>query len=387
MFTARAVPVMLPRSRVQDIDTPEDWDRAEAMFRIITEWDAMKVAFRADASSAIGLGHLMRCMALATELRRRGADVRFVCRRLPGDGAMMLDRAGIEVDWLPEPGRAPTGREPWNLVAPDVDAEQTLLALGEVDWLVMDHYGLDDRWESSMRARATRLLVIDDLPDRGHDADILLDQNLAAPDRGALLPPRARQLLGPHYALLGAEFATAHAERSFGDESEPRVLVYFGGGGHELTAAVAAGLTERFPSISVDVVVSGTSSCVDELFAPSRGRSRLTVHVDTDEMARLMWEATLMVGAAGSTTWERCATGLPAVTVSVAANQESIARAAARARVAVHMGTAPSVRPSAIVDMSARLLRHPDLLARMSHRALQICDGRGTARVARAMGL
>ena len=126
----------------------------------------MKVAFRADASSDIGLGHLMRCLTLAAELQRRGHGVRFICRRLPGDGTVMLDRAGIEVDWLPEPGRAPTGREPWNLVAPDVDAEQTRRVLGEVDWLVVDHYGLDDRWETSMRSRASRLLVIDDLPDR-----------------------------------------------------------------------------------------------------------------------------------------------------------------------------------------------------------------------------
>jgi UDP-2,4-diacetamido-2,4,6-trideoxy-beta-L-altropyranose hydrolase len=300
----------------------------------------------------------------------------------------MLQRAGMRVDWLPEPEHGAPPDRPWSAVSPELDADQTTAVLDHVDWLVVDHYGLDARWETSLRSTAEHLLAIDDLPDRPHDVDLLLDQNLGAPDRTELLPSRARQLLGPKYALLRPEFAQARRDRVAEDVRNARLLVFFGGGDpRSLTTAVVAALRERMPATAIDAIVTSTYPDLHTLAALADGPGGLAVHVDTDAMAELMSKATLMVGAAGSTSWERCATGLPAATVTMADNQEAIARATARARATVHLGRSHAVSSAAIADAAAGLLRHPGLLARMSQRALQICDGLGAERVARYLGV
>ena len=349
----------------------------------------MKVAFRADASSAIGLGHVMRCLALATDLQRRGVDVRFVCRRLPGDGASVLERADMTVDWLPEPTEPAPPGQPWAAVPAEVDAAQTLAVLGAVDWLVVDHYGLDDGWERTVRGRADRLLAIDDLLDRTHDVDILLDQNLDAPERSVLLPNGARQLLGPRYALLRPEFAESRASRHHRDPDvvEPRLLVFLGGSDpSSRTVAVTLALSNRLAMTPIDVVVARSHPDLAELRALAARLSQVTVHVDIADMASLMARATAMIGATGSTSWERGAAGLPGVTVTMASNQEPIARALRRARAVIHLGPVEDVSPEAIASMAERLLGRPSLLERMARRASRICDGWGSARTAAALG-
>lgn len=344
----------------------------------------IKVALRADASVEIGLGHITRCLALATEVRRRGADVRFVCRSLPGDASHLLERAGFVVEWLPASGSSTATSYPWSAIPPQIDAEQTAEVLRHADWLVVDHYGLGVEYETALRPIAQRLLAIDDLPGRPHDVDLFLDQNLLATDRGVLLPKHSRQLLGPQFALLRSEFARGHAERSFDDASRQRLLIFFGGGRHS-TAPLVAALAERLSETAVDVVVMGSSPDVTLLKELAERRDNVNLHVDTDQMARLMRSSVLMVGAAGSTSWERCATGLPALTVSVAANQEPIARALRQAGVSLHLGVVQEVTPGHAAAMAARLLRCPILLSRMSARARRLCDGRGAERVADAL--
>ncbi|MGI9204996.1 MAG: UDP-2,4-diacetamido-2,4,6-trideoxy-beta-L-altropyranose hydrolase, partial [Woeseiaceae bacterium] len=186
----------------------------------------MNVVFRTDASFAIGAGHLFRCMALAEELVRRGATVLFVCRTLEGHLGDEVRRRGLAVEMLPAQASNPgsdanvdSGDHNLSLeVNWQKDAQETrdvVAALGKKpEWLIVDHYGLDSRWEEQLYGVALRIMVIDDLANRDHNCDLLLDQNLYTDadsryiDR---LPSHCRQLLGPRFTLLRSEFKKRRA--------------------------------------------------------------------------------------------------------------------------------------------------------------------------------
>jgi UDP-2,4-diacetamido-2,4,6-trideoxy-beta-L-altropyranose hydrolase len=143
----------------------------------------VKIAFRADASLTIGTGHIMRCLTLAKVLRGQGATCRFVSRALLGHLAAQIDAAGFGVTLLPArkglvPG-GPPAHAAWAGVDWETDAAETRAALNTPpDWLVMDQYAFDARWQHAARPEGKKLLVIDDLADRPHDCDLLLEQNL-----------------------------------------------------------------------------------------------------------------------------------------------------------------------------------------------------------------
>jgi UDP-2,4-diacetamido-2,4,6-trideoxy-beta-L-altropyranose hydrolase len=338
----------------------------------------MNVAFRVDASRDIGSGHMMRCLALADGLHAAGAEVRFLCRPLGAHLASLITERGFALATVDDtPG-----------------ASVAALAPG-CDWLVVDHYALDARWESAMRARARRILAIDDLADRPHDCDVLLDQNLVAGMEqryGTLIPAASERLLGPRYALLRSEFAEARAgvERARAGSAErpgpaDRLLISFGGGdaaNHTalaLEAVVAAGRRPR----TVDVVIGGDHPRRAEIEAACRAHG-FQCHVQTQRMAELMAAADVAIGAGGSTTWERCCLGLPAIVIPIASNQEPIVDEAARRGLVYSIGTAPVTVAALAMHLTA-LVENAALRELLSRNGMCAVDGRGVGRVVRAL--
>jgi UDP-2,4-diacetamido-2,4,6-trideoxy-beta-L-altropyranose hydrolase len=300
------------------------------------------ILIRCDASPSIGSGHVMRCRTLARELSRRGAAITFLCRRQHGDLIGLLEQEFPVLTLPQQPLAADEGLQDralyhaWlgcNQVQDATESLQALVKAGirSASWLVVDHYGLDAAWEAQMleglaAAAAPRLLVIDDLADRPHEADLLLDQNFfgAATDAryAALVPGHCRQLLGPHYALLGPEYAQLHPLVPPRTELQ-RVLVFFGGvDPANLTGRALEAL--RAPELShlaVDVVLGLQSphrQTVAELVAR---RPHTTLHNPLPSLAGLIARADLAIGAGGSTTWERACLGLPSLVAPIAANQ------------------------------------------------------------------
>jgi UDP-2,4-diacetamido-2,4,6-trideoxy-beta-L-altropyranose hydrolase len=331
----------------------------------------MRAAFRLDASAALGSGHLARCLVLAEELRLRGCESLFLCRDLPGNGLDLISLAGYPAIDLPPDGD---------------DLPACAHALKDpVDWLVVDHYQIDRRWESAMRPRARRILVLDDLANRPHDCDLLLDPNLLphAETRYAnLLPPACPQLLGPAYALLRPEFREATPPSRL-HRPLRRLLVSFGGSDPDNLTARA--LREIAPlRLHADVVLGAANPHLDDvrrLCDDSNGR--WTLHVQTRRMARLMADADLALGAGGGTHWERCRMGLPALVVAAADNQipssrELDARGACR-----YLGPTRDLPPLAFLHSLQSIA--PNLHA-MSHAARQLVpDANGPQRVANHM--
>jgi UDP-2,4-diacetamido-2,4,6-trideoxy-beta-L-altropyranose hydrolase len=352
----------------------------------------MKVAMRADASPAIGAGHVMRCLSLADGLRRAGASVAFVSRSLPPHLAALVADRGHEVLALGgETGRASDDlpHSGWLPTTQAADAAETTRVLGAArcDWLVVDHYALDARWEIALRSIATRLLAIDDLADRDHDCDVLLDQNLhagAAQRYAGHVPPRSELLLGPQFALLRPEFRAARGATAPRTGDVSRVLVSFGGAdaSNDTTAAVEA-VAEAMPHVTqVDVVLGADHACRDAIQQACLRRG-YRCHVQTDRMAELMTAADLAIGAGGVTTWERCCVGLPAIAIAAAANQRDVLEQAARHGLVYALDGPVSagrlgLHLRALADNAS--LRH-----RMSDAALATVDGLGVDRTVQAM--
>ena len=334
------------------------------------------VVFRVDASTVIGTGHVMRCLTLATKLKGDGARVSFVCRAGAGDLIGTIADAGIPVDTLsarPVPNGATPHPEALDAAWRD-DADETVAAIearhGRPDWIVVDHYALDARWETRLRGFATNVMVVDDLANRGHDCEILVDQNLHANLERRyddLIPPDCRRLLGPRYALLRPEFRDARERSRRRDGSVHRILVFFGGVDmhNETSRALEAMKPLGSRAIAVDVIVGAASPHLEAVRAHCGGLDA-TVHHHPPNIAELAARADLAIGATGATSWERCCVGLPANVVSLAANQESVARALAAQGLAIYLGRREAVTATDIAAALESLARDPAKVRAMS---------------------
>ena len=351
----------------------------------------MKVVFRVDSSEQIGSGHLIRCRTLAEALRRRGAEVRFVCRQHRGNLIRLLSEAAFPVQVLPPPeqlGEAGEDYGAWLGVSPEVDAQETGLALGgeRPDWLVVDHYGLDAVWERRLRPQVERILVIDDLANRSHDCDVLLDQNSSQDGEGryrGLVPEACRLLMGPRYALLRPEYGAYRQTQEPRTGEVRRVFVFFGGSDSQnMTGRVLTALTAReFEGLAVDVVVGANHPCRDELQRQARERPNTVLHGPRPHLADLMARADLGIGAGGTTTWERCCLGLPTLVVSIADNQVAACEALAAEGAIAYLGPAATVDVMGLRRAIASRLEKASALQAMSVSAQGQVDGLGTARL------
>lgn len=356
----------------------------------------MRAVFRVDASLHIGTGHVMRCLVLADQLRTWGAECHFVSREHPGHlGALVVER-GHGLSLLPpaSPTPAPVGYAAWLGVDPLDDARQTLDAVPATgtDWLIVDHYALDAAWEEPLRATCRRLLVIDDLANRPHKADLLLDQNLGRTPQhySGLLPATARVLTGPYYALMRDDFAKWR-ERALTRrrqlERPARWLISLGGvdadniSGQMLDLLVQGAANDI---VSLDVVLGRGSPHQEAVGAAMREWcDKGQLHVGTAHMARLVAEADVAIGAAGVSAWERCALGLPSLIVLQAENQRPGAEALVAAGAALWLGRPQEINrtwPGAWTRV-----RDAQIFQKMQDCAAAIADGRGTQRVASIM--
>jgi UDP-2,4-diacetamido-2,4,6-trideoxy-beta-L-altropyranose hydrolase len=271
-----------------------------------------------------------------------------------------------DIERLPIPEGGPARQ-----AAPVADLARTWGAQA----VVLDHYSAGPGEEAMIRTGLHRLLVLDDLK-RGHLCDLVLDSNL---DRTAADYPGAPSLTGPAYALVRPEFAALRAETLARRASaEPRRLLIALGltdlGG--ITARVVEAILANLDDLKVDIVLGQGAPSLGAL-APLASRDpRLTLHVETHEMAALTAAADLAIGAGGSSVWERCCLGLPTLILILADNQREAAQALAA------RGAAEAVGEAGLAERLAALLGDAPRLAVMSAAAAALCDGQGAIRAA-----
>ncbi len=353
---------------------------------------------------SIGSGHVIRCRTLARALHKRGAEVLFICRRQTGDLIALLEKE-FPVLALPEQVLSSCdeleGRdlyEAWLGCNQNQDAEDCLKALSakgvdSADWLVVDHYGIDATWESQVKGKLNnesicRVLVIDDLANRTHQAELLLDQNFfgGSTDKRYknLVPAQCRQLLGPHYALLGPEYAQLRPLIPIRTQLK-RVLVFFGGvDSANLTSLTLEALAEKeLEHLAVDVVLGRQSLHHQTVSGLAAQRPNTTLHDPQPSLAGLIARADLAIGAGGATTWERACLKLPSLVVTIAENQKPFAKSLADAGHLELLGDSATV--SAETIHSALLAQVKDRVRSSHDSGGDLTDGHGTSRITLAM--
>ena len=360
-----------------------------------------KYAFRVDASLQMGTGHVMRCLTLAAALSRKGGQCHFLCREHCGNLIDLIRDRGHIVHALPpvtgewaEPD-APV-HSAWLGTSQYVDAQQCMSIMARLrpDWLIVDHYALDCRWESTLRPYARRVMAIDDLADRNHDVDLLLDQTFGREEKDydGSVPAGCELLCGSRFSLLRPEFSAFRPE-SLARRSERhlrRVLITMGGVDNaDATGRVLDVLRGcTLPSDCEIVVVMGASApWLATVTEKAQGMPWPTsVLVNVSDMGRLMTSSDLAIGAAGATSWERCCLGLPTIMVVLAENQKLIASNLESAGAALVIDDVSKVEAFLPLHVEA-LMGSSERLKNMSLAASKITDGAGVEVVEKRMEL
>lgn len=309
----------------------------------------MRIAFRVDASGAIGVGHVMRCLVLAGELKNRGADTLFICRDFDGNLGQHIKENGHEIIFLKRPdGRKrkiianePTHAE-WLGIGWEADSDETINSLrlhGTWDWLVVDHYALDSKWENSLRADVPNIMVIDDLADRMHDCDILLDQSYCGDNLeryNDLAPTACKSFIGVKYVMLRPEFIEARRTARSIRKLVKRIFINFGGADKPNATKVVLEVVKKVvPSdVQIDVVVGMSNQHFDEIISICSEAANINLYKSCSNMAELMSKADLAIGCGGVTALERAYLGLPSLVISNADNQSQAVEDMAKKRYA-----------------------------------------------------
>lgn len=311
----------------------------------------MKILFRADASVRLGSGHVMRCLALAQELTALGGECHFVCSQTDGNLNDVISQLGYPLYTL-------TGA-----ADEQQDAAQTLRQLTQsYQLLIIDHYALAQQYCSALRQRCKYIMVIDDLANRLHDCDMLLDQNLLpqAEQRYAeLVPVHCEKLLGPRFALLRQEFYQPVKHRL-----PNHILIGFGGSDEQnLTTMAIKALQQLKPGLfTADIVIGANNPWRADITQQLACLPNVQLHVQCNYMATLMYRARLMLGAGGASHWERCICSLPGLVVTVAENQQATTAYLDHLGACVWLGQAAEMSAEFFAEQLCYYLSQPALL-------------------------
>lgn len=327
----------------------------------------LQIYIRTDASIEIGTGHVMRCLTLASKLQEGGASIHFICKVLPGNLIDYIRDKGYHVE---------------EITNEMIDHKWTQRIFEskniDVDLLVVDHYGLDIVWETKMRPYVKKIMVIDDLADREHDCDILLDQNfyLNLKQRYInIVPVGCQLLLGPNYALLRDEFLSAFRSMKSRSGKVNRIFIFFGGSDPtnetEKTVHAIIPLIGKY-NLHIDVVVGIANQNKKRIEVLCRENSNIHFYCQVKNIAELMSQADLSIGAGGSTTWERCFLRLPSLSVIVADNQRELTKAVATMGATMNLGESKDLLISHIQDNVVKCLKNPELIKTISQNCQKI---------------
>ncbi len=384
----------------------------------------MLVMIRTDASKQIGSGHLMRCLTLAEALREKGATVEFICREhpghlcdLPGERQFMVHRLPLESDaFLPTVGALAHAqwlgcdwtRDAAQCVAllqarqeaADLANEMAAAASGNSvasgpsstlvpDWLIVDHYALDYRWQRVLRSQVKHLMVIDDLADRQHDCDVLLDQNMVPELEKRYknrVPPDCTCLLGPHFALLQPLYASMHQQQVKKQDRPQRILAFFGGvDQHDLSGkALEAFLSLGRDEVQFDLVLPGQYAGRNRVETLAQDHANVHLYSRLPTLAPLMAQADLALGAGGATTWERLCMGLPTLVVTLAENQRESAEEQQRKGWIKILNHVDQISVDSIASALQRVFAE-GVAALVPGDLSGVVDGNGVARVVEAI--
>jgi len=347
----------------------------------------MVVFFRSDASLEMGAGHVMRCLTLAQALKERGSSVRFICRKHKGNMIRKIRSRGFIVHELDISNEDNVDDKlthyRWLGATQKKDAEDCAEVLKgrRPDWVIQDHYALDEEWQNALKPYYEKLMVIDDLADRRHQCNILLDQTFGRreKDYSTLVSGYRKLLLGSQYALIMPEFLKWRPY-SLARRTYPKFdQLFINMGGVDVDNVTEKVLDELIhcdlrSDLRVVIVLGAENPHIEGVKLRAKALPcKAVVECDIDNMAEVMANSDIAIGAAGSTTWERCCLGLPTIQIVIAQNQAIIAQNLAE------FGAIKLLKNTS--DMSRVIDNSASWMSSVSNISRHISDGLGVERV------
>ena len=345
----------------------------------------MKVAIRVDGSPYIGMGHIVRSLALGSAFRRSGHEVVYFSRFEPG--ISRLKNAGFAVQEVA--AGLPDGPDKEYEPSGDGESVRSLLAGQGFHCLVTDSYRVDEAYFAAVRPVTPVSVYVDDLNRFPVDVDGVINGNVNAEALGYdKWPVTVRRWLGCRYNLLREEF------RDLPQKTTPAVvqkILLTGGGGDSgpVLAFLARSLlnSSAFAAICLEMVAPTQSVADADLIELERSYpQQVLVHRDVMDMVPLMQQCDLALSAGGTTLYELCAVGVPRLTYVLASNQREIVEEMSRQEQAVNLGPISELHAEAVVQTVAELIGNFEKRERMSRKGRELVDGRGADRVVKAVG-
>lgn len=290
----------------------------------------MTFYFRVDSGEAIGSGHVMRCLTLADRIKQTylNRKIFFLSKPHHKNIIEIIKQRGFSVIELSKPEYIGNNDEKsWLGTTSNYDANEVAHILkNDVNTektLIIDHYAIDISWETIVRPYVKKIIVIDDLANRKHDCDVLLDQNFYL-DKDTrykkLVPEHTKLFLGAEYALLRPEFYEYAKNYVFSPDIK-NIFVFFGGIDSAGMTLKTIKILRNYPDIHTHVVVSEHCADWQEISQISSETPYFTLYSYVDNMAKLMASCDIAIGAGGTTQWERACIGIPSIVTSIANNQ------------------------------------------------------------------
>ena len=365
--------------------------------RQVTARSDINIVFRADASPKLATGHIMRCLTLAKALKREKPEtnIYFICNQLPSSIKQRIVDQGHQLLTLACDVDQPSWHQDLDIEA----CKSVIEKIEHIELIIVDHYLLDIKWENAFVSYCEQLCVIDDLANRPHHADFLLDQtfNRDSQDYLPWLSPNCQLLLGQRYMLLRDEFVKHRsiAERKRQQYQKiKQILVNFGGiDQHNMSSQIIEILAlfvrqkqdQQGEALTVNLIASSNFPHLKDIKTLAQTYCWLNLHIDCNNMAELMLDADIAIGANGSSAWERCCLGLPSLTVTLAENQQLIDQTLAHKGATISLGHYQKIEHQQVVTELNRLEQSTELYQNMVKSAFSCCDGTGAQQTAKTL--
>ena len=340
---------------------------------------AEKIFIRVDSGTKIGYGHLIRCLALAEYLKKY-FDVIFISSTLPGNIINELVKKKIQICKLKSYPKKINQKN---------DANKTISLVkkygGKKNLMIVDSYELSKKWETEIKSYVEKLIVIDDLGSRSHNCDIIIDQNLHTKMNGVydkLVPNHCIQLLGPKYTMIRDQFVNQKKLSKIRTFPIKRILVSFGGSDIEnQTMPFLKIIKKSNLDVHVDVIVGKSNLNKNSIKKICSITKKFSYFEQTNKIAKLMHSADISMGSGGSTNWERCILGLPAIVSIVSNNQIDVTKALSEKKCIINLGHVKKIKDKDYLNAIKSL--NNKILYQMSQKSFRLVDGKGKERISR----
>jgi UDP-2,4-diacetamido-2,4,6-trideoxy-beta-L-altropyranose hydrolase len=345
--------------------------------------ESLKAAIRVDASTEIGSGHVMRCLTLANTLTKQGFKVVFICKIISGYSYSAIEEQGFQIISIK------------GLITSDFysDAKSTIDAIDSlpypIDWLIIDHYQIDREWESAVRHSVGRILVVDDLANRLHDCDILLDQNpycdLTSRYK-TLVPSSCLQLLGLDYLMLRSEFISK--SNCFIKESEiaTNILITMGGTDEKnITSLVLNALSKANIQVPLSIRVAVGSGCphfdIIKKVSNTVKTHQILIERQISNISEWMEWSDLAICGGGFTSYELAFMGVPTFVITTSPTQLEAATTLNRLKINQFIGEFKTLSMDDLVENLIYAIFNSQNRMELSLNAKKKIDGQGVDRV------